>query len=340
MRETGARNVVITALYEPYLVQRDEIIIKNLEKLNVQCHQYHSYLLHRPDQVLVNGVGFRGMGSVLHFLDCCKTNPGDPIGKPIDKPKNLPAPQSWPKSHTLDELQLNKMPRRKDGSIIDWAKEMRESWEAGEEAGYTNLMEFINVNLQYYEQESARSDQKWTAVISPYVHFGELSPRTILHEGHGKSKKFRRKLAWRDLSYWLLYLFPDMDRVSIRPPYEKQRWNYSKTDLKAWQKGYTGFPLVDAAMRQLWRVGWINNYMRHVVASFLISYLHITWVEGYNWFQDTLLDADVAINAMMWQNGGMSGIDHWNFVMHPVDAAHTCDPNGDYVRKWVGIFFF
>ena len=82
--------------------------------------------------------------------------------------------------------------------------------------------------------------------------------------------------------------------------------------------GNTGYPLVDAAMRQLWAIGWMNNYMRHVVASFLISYLRISWVEGYKWFQDTLLDADIAINAMMWQNGGMSGLDQWNFVMHPV----------------------
>ena len=108
-----------------------------------------------------------------------------------------------------------------------------------------------------------------------------------------------------------------------------------QADLKAWQKGQTGYPLVDAAMRQLWAVGWMNNYVRHVVASFLISYLRISWVEGYSWFQDTLLDADIAINAMMWQNGGMSGLDQWNFVMHPVDAAMTCDPKGDFVRNWI-----
>jgi len=97
----------------------------------------------------------------------------------------------------------------------------------------------------------------------------------------------------------------------------------------------TGFPLVDAAMRQLWAIGWMNNYMRHVVASFLMSYLRFSWVEGFKWFQDTLVDADVAINAMMWQNGGFSGLDQWNFVMHPVNAAATCDPKGDFVRKWV-----
>ena len=99
------------------------------------------------------------------------------------------------------------------------------------------------------------------------------------------------------MSYWILSLFPDMDTQPIRPQYEIQWWSENKKHLKAWQKGNTGYPLVDAAMRQLWAIGWMNNYLRHVVASFLISYLRISWIEGYKWFQDTLLDADVAING-------------------------------------------
>ena len=97
----------------------------------------------------------------------------------------------------------------------------------------------------------------------------------------------------------------------------------------------TGYPLVDAAMRQLWAIGWMPNYMRHVVAGLLIEYLNLSWTHGEKWFHDTLVDADVAINAYMWQNGGHSGMDQWNFVMHPVFAAKTCDPEGDYVRRWV-----
>ena len=190
-------------------------------------------------------------------MECCKQNAGDPIGQPVDKPGLLPTPQQWPACSGLDALELARMPRRRDGSIIDWAKEIRASWTAGEQAGYANLMSFINENIEYYDKESSRSDQKWTSVISPYLHFGELSPRTVLHEGlgiHGNgAKKYRRKLAWRDLSYWLMILFPKMDSISIRPPYENMRWNYDKKALKAWQKGRTGYPLVDAAMRQLWR---------------------------------------------------------------------------------------
>jgi deoxyribodipyrimidine photolyase len=337
VEETGARDVVWTALYEPHLAHRDAGIKTALARLGVRVHIEHSYLLHRPEQVSVAGVGARGIGSVTHFMECCKQNPGDKIGYPVDPPKWITKPAVSPGSCKIADLGLYRKPRRRDGSNVDWAKTIRENWVFGEDGGYANLRRFLDENVEKYEAESARADEAWTAVISPYLHWGELSPRLVLHEAFvGKiAAKFRRKLAWRDLSYWLLSIFPSMDREPIRPPYRHQAWSTDQSLLLRWQRGLTGFPLVDAAMRQLWAVGWINNYMRHVVASFLLSYLRISWVEGYSWFQDTLVDADMAINAMMWQNGGFSGLDQWNFVMHPVDAAATCDPRGDYVRQWV-----
>jgi len=337
VQETGARDVVWTALYEPHLADRDANIEKALGRLGVRVHVEHSYLLHRPGQVSVAGVGARGIGSVTHFMECCKQNAGDKIGNPVDPPKWILKPEVSPRSCKITELGLYKKPRRQNGSYVDWAKGIRENWVYGEDGGYANLRRFLDENVDKYESESGRADQPWTAVISPYLHWGELSPRLVLHEAFvGKiAAKFRRKLAWRDLSYWLLSIFPNMDREPIRPPFKNQKWNTDRSLLKKWQKGLTGFPLVDAAMRQLWAIGWMNNYMRHVVASFLLSYLRFSWVDGYFWFQDTLLDADVAINAMMWQNGGFSGLDQWNFVMHPVDAAATCDPRGDFVRQWV-----
>ena len=337
VRETGAKTVVWTALYEPFLVSRDGDIKKGLQKFGVEVIEEHGYLLHRPDQVSVAKIGAIGIGSVTHFMECCKQNPGDKIGEPLDPPTNIPKPKNWPSSCSIPELGLYIKPKRRDGTLVDWAAGIHKHWRFGEEGGYDNLRRFLDENVDKYESESGRADQPWTAVISPYLHWGELSPRLVLHEAFvGKiAAKFRRKLAWRDLSYWLLSMFPDMDSRPIRPPFAHMAWNTDRSLLAKWQRGNTGFPLVDAAMRQLWDIGWINNYMRHVVASFLMSYLRFSWVEGYKWFQDTLLDADVAINAMMWQNGGFSGLDQWNFVMHPVNAAMTCDPKGNYVRRWI-----
>ncbi|KAM9302055.1 deoxyribodipyrimidine photo-lyase-like [Gastrophryne carolinensis] len=338
VRETGAGTVLVNAVYEPWLKERDDLISRALERQGVVFRKYHSYCLYEPYSVSTEGVGLRGIGSVSHFMNCCERNSSaSTIGTPLDAPTSLPLPSGWPESLELDDLQLAKMPQRKDGTVIDWAAPIKKSWDFSEDGAYTCLGNFLEDGIKHYDKESGRADKPYTSHISPYLHFGQISPRTVLHEAYFTKKKvpkYLRKLAWRDLAYWLLVLFPDMHEEPVRPAYKSQRWSYDRSHLRAWQKGVTGYPLVDAAMRELWLTGWMCNYSRHVVASFLVAYLHIHWVHGYRWFQDTLVDADVAINAMMWQNGGMSGLDHWNFVMHPVDAAMTCDPYGSYVRKW------
>ncbi|XP_068115684.1 deoxyribodipyrimidine photo-lyase-like [Hyperolius riggenbachi] len=337
VQETGAGTVIVNALYEPWLKERDDLISDDLKKHGVVFKKYHSYCLYEPYSVSTEGVGLRGIGSVSHFLSCCKRNPSSAIGTPLDAPRSLPLPSCWPDSLELNRLGLAKMPRRKDGTVVDWAATIRKSWDFSEDGAYTCLENFLQDGIKHYDKESGRADKPYTSHISPYLHFGQISPRTVLHEAHFTKKsvpKFLRKLAWRDLSYWLLILYPDLPLEPVRPAYRSQRWSSDQSHLQAWQRGKTGYPLVDAAMRELWLTGWMCNYSRHVVASFLVAYLHIHWLHGYRWFQDTLVDADVAINAMMWQNGGMSGLDHWNFVMHPVDAALTCDPHGSYVRQW------
>ncbi|KAF3854745.1 hypothetical protein F7725_022800 [Dissostichus mawsoni] len=337
VRETGARTVLANALYEPWLKERDDDVESALQKDGVECKMYHSYCLRDPYSVSTEGVGLRGIGSVSHFMNCCRQNPGSALGAPLDPPVSLPTPAYWPQGVSLDVLGLGRMPRRKDGTTIDWAANIRKSWDFSEDGACARLEAFLNDGVYRYEKESGRADAPNTSCLSPYLHFGQLSPRWLLWDAKGarcRPPKFQRKLAWRDLAYWQLTLFPDLPWESLRPPYKALRWSSDRDHLKAWQRGRTGYPLVDAAMRQLWLTGWMNNYMRHVVASFLIAYLYLPWQEGYRWFQDTLVDADVAIDAMMWQNGGMCGLDHWNFVMHPVDAAMTCDPYGSYVRKW------
>ncbi|XP_063294363.1 deoxyribodipyrimidine photo-lyase-like [Pelobates fuscus] len=337
VKETGAATVIVNSVYEPWLKERDDHIEETLKKQRVVFKKCHSYCLYEPYSVSTEGVGLRGIGSVTHFMACCKRNPPGPIGIPVEAPTCLPVPSCWPGSVDIDKLNLARMPRRKDGTVIDWAATIRTTWDFSEDGAFRCLGNFLEDGVKHYEKESGRADKPYTSHISPYLHFGQISPRTVLHEAHFTKKnvpKFLRKLAWRDLAYWLLVLFPEIPTEPVRPAYKSQRWCSNQIHLEAWQKGKTGYPLVDAAMRELWLTGWMSNYSRHVVASFLVAYLHIHWVHGYRWFQDTLVDADVAINAMMWQNGGMSGLDHWNFVMHPVDAALTCDPYGTYTRKW------
>uniref|UniRef100_H3CFA9 Si:ch1073-390k14.1 n=1 Tax=Tetraodon nigroviridis TaxID=99883 RepID=H3CFA9_TETNG len=324
VKETGARTVMANALYEPWLKDRDHAAAVALWKSGVECKMFHSYCLRDPYSVRTEGVGLRGQTSLEKEEDGWKEHPLMWLLSLLFR-NSLPAviPPCSPFAWVFPQ--------------VDWAASIRKSWDFSEEGAHARLEAFLGDGVYRYDKESGRADAPNTSCVSPYLHFGQLSPRWVLWDAKAarcRPPKFQRKLAWRDLAYWQLSLFPELPWESLRPPYKALRWSSDRRHLKAWQRGGTGYPLVDAAMRQLWLTGWMNNYMRHVVASFLIAYLHLPWQEGYRWFQDTLVDADVAIDAMMWQNGGMCGLDHWNFVMHPVDAAMTCDPDGSYVRKW------
>jgi len=227
-------------------------------------------------------------------------------------------------------------------SSHDWASEMAKEWKVGEEAALQCLQRFLTdvlANGLHERPYRLRADERWTSALSPYIRFGELSPRTCYAEAlkcdlHLR-KPFVRRLFWRDLAYVELYRYPTLPCASLRKQYEEQSWSGHHSHLKRWQRGQTGFPLVDAGMRQLWQIGWLPNYMRHVTAQFLINFLDISWKEGFRWYDYTLLDADVAINAHMWQNGGHCGTSQWGFLLHPVNVAKQADPKGAYVRRWV-----
>jgi deoxyribodipyrimidine photolyase len=233
----------------------------------------------------------------------------------------------------------------------DWAHEMRQFWPMGEKAAMERLEEFLKdaawgcyfpPGLHPRDEAGGRfrADKAWTAMISPYLRFGDLSPRYV-----GMRVKqvvpfdlrqlFLKRVVWRDKAYSQLYRCPDSHSISIRQQYEHEVWSGTRLQLRRWQRGETGFPLVDAAMRQLWKVGWMCNHLRHVTAQFLIEHLDLDWKDGFAWYDYTLVDTDVAINAMMWQMGGHSGIGAWNFVMHPVFAGKKVDPEGAYVRRWL-----
>lgn len=233
----------------------------------------------------------------------------------------------------------------------DWAYEMKRFWRMGEQAAMDRLEEWLKDAAwgcyfppDLHPKDTAggrfRADKKWTAILSPYLRFGDLSPRYV----YARCKEvlpfelrrlFIKRVVWRDKAYAQLYRWPDSHAVSIRKMYEEEKWSGTATQLRRWQRGETGFPLVDAAMRQLWKVGWMCNHLRHVTAQFLIEHLDLSWKDGFAWYDYTLVDTDVAINAMMWQMGGHSGIGAWNFVMHPIYAGKKVDPEGHFVRRWL-----
>lgn len=183
-----------------------------------------------------------------------------------------------------------------------------------------------------------------TSHLSPYLHFGEISPCTIWHavKSHknldeAQAEAFLRQLGWREFGYYLLYHFPDTPEQPLKQKFASLSWKTDHKNLHEWQKGRTGYPLIDAGMRQLWITGWMHNRVRMLVGSFLVKDLFINWVEGAKWFWDTLVDADLANNTLGWQWVGGCGADAAPYfrIFNPVTQSEKFDSEGDYIRKWV-----
>jgi len=263
------------------------------------------------------------------------------LGYGLSAGRGMPSGTSMPQHNQVREDEIVQGVVKRD-SETDWAFELRQFWCFGEQGGLARVEAFLKeVAAGHYQPpERYRADRPWTALLSPYLRFGDLSPRYVLARARQvlpfwQWKPLVRRLFWRDGAYAQLYRWPASPSVSIRKQYETAKWHGTQAMLKSWQRGRTGFPVIDAAMRQLWKVGWMPNYLRHVTAQFLIEYLDVSWKQGLEWFDYTLVDSDVAINSMMWQMGGHSGLGAWNFVMHPVFAGKKVDPEGHYVRRWI-----
>lgn len=344
-REAAATALYYNREYLPEDHEADRALQLALNGTNVESRSFCAALLYEPEQVALRA-GFSGghWGTLMPFVRACQSLGPPPSCLPAPTAATASAPASWPTTLALDELTLASMPRRKDGSVVDWGVGIRARWTAGEEAALEAADRFVaGAGLAGYEKHRSRADlETATARVSAHLRVGELSPRYLYHAVRSRgfpkevTKTFGRRLHWRDLAYYHLHTFPLMRTVSIRQHYDHTRWVQGEAyaaRLRAWQKGRTGFPMVDAGMRELYATGWMCQSVRMIVASFLIEYLRVSWVEGERWFHDTLIDADAAINAMMWQNAGRSGIDQWNFVMSPENGSQ--DPTGVYTRRWV-----
>jgi len=238
-----------------------------------------------------------------------------------------------PRSLPLDSLEL--LPR------VDWAAGMRDAWTPGEAAGLARAREFARGSLDAYPHARDRPAQSGVSRLSPHLHFGELSPRQAWYAATSQdpsaAEVFQRELGWREFAHHLLVHFPQTPTEPLRPRFRDFAWADSPGALRAWQRGQTGYPLVDAGMRQLWRTGWMHNRVRMIVASFLVKDLLLPWQQGAAWFWDTLVDADLANNTLNWQWSAGCGADAAPFfrIFNPVTQGKKFDPEGDYVRQLV-----
>ena len=333
IQETNADAVFMNRLFEPQAFERDAEIAHALKADAVDCRGFNGSLLCRPGAVL-NGTGgpYKVFTPFLKALLAKGEPPAHTTGpRAIDTPTAV-------QSESTDDWKLHP-------TEPDWSKGF--DWTPGEDGASAALSDFLSGGLKTYAVGRDHPDRPATSRLSPHLHWGEINPwRTIERvrdaAAAGKvaaaeAEKFVAEIGWRDFSAHLLHHFPTMPERAFRPEYDAMPWRDDPKGLEAWKRGRTGYPLVDAGMRQLWATGWMHNRVRMVVASFLVKHLLIDWREGEAWFWDTLVDADLASNVQNWQWVAGSGADAAPYfrIFNPITQGEKFDAKGGYVRRWV-----
>jgi len=330
-RKAGASAVFWNRCYEPFAIARDTAIKSALQGQGIEVQSFNAGLLHEPWEI-ATGSG----GPFKVYTPFWRASRAKPVEAPLRKPK-LDV-QTILGSESLDDWGL--LPQQPN-----WAAGWDTIWQPGERGARERLAAFVKTGLAGYKTLRDRPDCENISRLSPHLHWGEISPRQIFArmtmetEDRAKSasaEKFLAEIGWREFAYHLLYHFPTLPEDNWRRAFDAYPWRDSAADLKAWQRGLTGYPLVDAGMRELWQTGFMHNRVRMVAASFLIKHLRIDWRRGEEWFWDTLVDADLANNAAGWQWVAGSGADASPYfrIFNPMKQGETFDPDGAYVRRW------
>ena len=337
--ETGAGAVFWNRLYEPAAIRRDTAIKASLQDRGLEARSFKSALLIEPGDLLTaSGAPYR---VYTPFWKACSARA--PFGAPVTAPSAVSAPVTWPSSDPMEALRLGP-------TGPDWSSGLADAWQPGEAGARQRLAEFVRNGLGYYKTRRDRPDIDGTASLSPHLHWGEIGPRQVWHAvserlgngelggREGQAEVFLKELVWREFSYHLLFHFPTLPDTPLNARFEGFPWIADQAEaLRAWQRGETGYPIVDAGMRQLWQTGWMHNRVRMVVASFLTKHLLVPWQAGAAWFWDTLVDADLASNSASWQWVAGCGADAAPYfrIFNPVLQGQKFDPLGAYVGRWV-----
>lgn len=328
--EVHAKSIFWNRRYEPTIVKRDKAIKSSLRQSGIDAQSFPGNLLHEP-WTIENTAGkpFRVFTPFWKAYGL-----GQSPQEPLPAPKFAQAPGQWPASVSLHDLALEPQ--------IDWAAGLREDWKAGETGAIEQVDRFLESSLNSYSEGRDHPAEPGTSRLSPYLHFGEISPRQIWHKiqrevSEAVAGPYLRQLVWREFAYHMLFHFPTTPSESLNSKFARFPWRYDRNAFHAWSKGLTGYPMVDAGMRQLWHTGWMHNRVRMLVASFLTKHLLISWQHGAKWFWDTLVDADLANNTFGWQWAAGCGADAAPYfrIFNPVLQGEKFDPQGAYVRHWI-----
>jgi deoxyribodipyrimidine photo-lyase len=328
--ETNASGVCWNRRYEPAAIDRDALVKRELLEEGLAVESFNGSLLREPWEILT-GSGSPYRVFTPYWKACLRA--GEPPA-PRPAPRTLPEPARWPDGEPLESLGL--LPP------VDWASGMRATWAPGARSAAARLRAFERDGVDAYDDQRNAVDVDGTSMLSPHLQFGEVSPRQVWHavlkdERRGPDDPYLRQLVWRDFAHALLFHFPETAREPLRDDFRRFPWRRDAAALRRWQRGRTGYPIIDAAMRDLWSRGWMPNRARMIVASFLTKHLLLPWQDGAAWFWDTLVDASLANNTFGWQWTAGCGADAAPYfrIFNPISQAERFDVGGDYIRRWV-----
>jgi len=325
-----ADSVHAARAFEPALREADRAVDAALKAHGIAFGRHLSASLFAPERIKTQTGGAYGV--YTPFSKACFA-----AGVPQDflpRPENIPGVEGVESDRLADWGLLPTRP--------DWAGGMRAVWTPGEAGAHARLEAFLAGPVKHYDEARNLPGVHGTSMLSPHVHFGEISPRFVWHRAaalqRGKGvETFLKELLWREFSINLLWQHPDLRRQPIRREFEKFPWRKDDAALRAWQRGQTGVPIVDAGMRELWATGWMHNRVRMICASFLVKHLLLPWQAGEQWFWDTLCEADEAANGASWQWVAGCGADAAPYfrIFNPVLQSQKFDASGAYIRKYV-----
>jgi len=335
-QQNSASSVVWNRCYEPWRIARDGKLKAVLKDQGTEVESYNGSLLWEPWQVLKkDGTPYKVFTPYYRRGCLSAVQPRKPLAMP-DHIKSLPLCAD---SMVLDDLQL--MP------TIPWDTQMKAHWDISETAAQDRLDEFVMDELEDYREGRNFPNKANVSRLSAYLHFGQISTNTAWHrasdaaaliDNESSIDTFLSELGWREFSHYLLYHFPQLPKDNLQSRFDIFPWAANTdADLRAWQRGRTGYPLVDAGMRELYSTGYMHNRVRMVVGSFLVKNLLIHWHRGEEWFWDCLVDADLAANSASWQWIAGCGADAAPFfrIFNPVTQSEKFDKQGDYIRRYV-----
>ncbi len=338
IKETGASAVYWNRCYEPAVIDRDTAIKSALREAGLEVGSHNALLWREPWTLRTGSDGSYRVFTpywrkhAAELLPCAVTAAPETLGQPAKSLRSL----------SVGELDL--LPK------IPWDSGFRPFWQPGEAGALAQLEDFVDSGLDGYGRGRDRPGEDGVSRLSPHLHFGEIGPNQVLVAvrrvqaqtgvNEGDAETYIKELGWREFAHHLIVHQPHTAERPLNTAFDDFRWrspaDYA-ADLSAWQRGLTGFPIVDAGMRQLWHTGWMHNRVRMIVASLLTKNLLIPWQEGARWFWDTLVDADLAANTLGWQWSAGCGADAAPFfrIFNPVLQSERFDPMGHYTRRWV-----